>query len=177
LAIPISKLDKVKAKACKLHCVLGGDATLINVAVGLQGCSASCLRCLCKVLLATLKKHERSVRRLLVRIRHRKGPKRKSKQCCSRELPRAKKEAKTNASFIRKTLIPVHFTRMLLAPLHIILGIMKQLWDELVFEIQAVNTTVDKQHQELDIVKMLWLRQLGTSKQKLNRKMKKWRKE
>jgi hypothetical protein len=54
-AIPISKLNQVNCKAYKLHCVLGGDITFINMVVGLQGCSASYPCYLCEVLLATLK--------------------------------------------------------------------------------------------------------------------------
>jgi hypothetical protein len=60
-AIPISNLDKVNPKACKLHRALGGGIAFINVVVGLQGCSASHPRHLCEALLAALMKSERSM--------------------------------------------------------------------------------------------------------------------
>jgi hypothetical protein len=58
-----------------------------------------------------------------------------------------------NASFICKTVIPVHFMRILLALLHIILGIVKKLWEKLVFEAQGADTTIDKQPQELAMIR------------------------
>jgi hypothetical protein len=58
-----------------------------------------------------------------------------------------RKEAKTNVSFMRKPRVPVHFARILLAPPHVVLRIMKKLWDKL------VDTTVDKQRQELEIIR------------------------
>ena len=152
LAIPISKLDKVNPKAYKLHCVLGGDIAFINMIVGLQGCSASCPCYLCEVLLATLKKREGSMlagqRRTWARAQE------QIKAVLLKTSAKAqKKEAKTNASFIRKPLVPVHFSRILLAPLHIILGVVKKLWDELVFEVQAVDTTIGIQWKELEIIR------------------------
>jgi len=146
-AIPVSKLNKVYPKAYKLHCVLGGDIAFINMMVGLQGCSASYPCYLCEVLLATLKKRERSMTAGQRRTFERAGAQIKA-VLVQKTAKGQKKEAKTNASFIRNPLVPVHFTRILLAPLHIILGIVKKLWDELVFEVQGVDT-IDKQRQEL----------------------------
>jgi hypothetical protein len=147
LAIPVSKLDKVYPKAYKLHCVLGGDIAFINMVVGLQGCSASYPCYLCEVLLATLKKREISMTAGQRRSFERAEAQIKA-VLVQKTAKGQKKEAKMNASFIRKPLVPVHFTRILLAPLHIILGIVKKLWDELVFEVQGVDT-IDKQRQEL----------------------------
>jgi antitoxin component of RelBE/YafQ-DinJ toxin-antitoxin module len=151
-AIPISKLNQVNCKAYKLHCVLGGDIAFINMVVGLQGCSASYPCYLCEVLLATLKKRE-----MTMTAGERRTWRRAEAQIKDVLLKKSakdqKKAAKTNASFIRKPLIPVDFSRILLAPLHIILGVVKKLWDELVFEVQAVDTTIDKQRKELEIVR------------------------
>jgi hypothetical protein len=151
-AIPFSKLDKVNPKANKLHCVLGGDIAFINMAVGLQGCSASYPCYLCEVLLATLKKRETSM--TAGQSRTWKRAKEQIENVLLQKTAKSqKKAAKTNASFIRKPLVPVNFSRILLAPLHIILGILKKLWDELVFEVQGVDTTLDNQRKELEAIR------------------------
>jgi hypothetical protein len=146
-AIPISKLNKVNPKVYKLHCVLGGNIAFINMVVGLQGCSASYPCYLCIMLLTTLKKRERSMTADGVRRTWRRAEAQIKEVLLQKTAKDQKKAAKTNASFIRKPLVPVDFTRILLAPLHIILGVMKKLWDALVFEVQAVDTTLDNQRK------------------------------
>lgn len=54
-------------------------------------------------------------------------------------LAQKKRLAQKNGSVIRESLIPISLDRVMLPILHIILGIVKKLWDNLVQDVHAVE--------------------------------------
>jgi hypothetical protein len=60
-----------------------------------------------------------------------------------------KTKAKTNGSVLRKALVPADFSRVLLAVLHIILGITKKIFDGLLLDLQEVDGTDNEEQTKL----------------------------
>ena len=112
-AIPISKLEKVNPKEHKLHCVLGGDIAFINMVVGLQGCSATWPCHLCEMLLATLKKREGSMTA-------------GQRSSAAQEIYQGPKKGSQDERLVHPPAThSIRLLRILLAPLHVILGVVK----------------------------------------------------
>jgi hypothetical protein len=101
------------------------------------------------IALTTLKKREKdhAMAPALTKRQHRA-----SLANVMKETTEAKKNeaAKTNYSTCHEELIPADFDRVLLAVLHIVLGITKKLWDGLVLDIQAVDCEDNGEQQKLN---------------------------
>jgi len=54
-------------------------------------------------------------------------------------IMKQKEAAKMNESTIEKPLIPIDFDCILIAVLHIILGVTKKLWDLLICDVQKIE--------------------------------------
>jgi hypothetical protein len=137
-AVPISKVNLLKIIDYKLHTCLGGDIEFLGMVLGVQGSSATFPCYFCEVTKKILEKRSftmdgiprRSKKRMEVQF---------AKVKMKTTTKKRKEEAKKNGSVLREPLIPVDVSRVLLSPLHIILGITKKIWDELILEIQNVD--------------------------------------
>ena len=135
---PEGRKEDLQKRDYELHCILGGDIRFINLVTGLQTCSATypCYRCLvCQNIFKarTTQGHNAALRDQATHARH------LSNVLQHDAISQRKNAAKTNGSTIRKALIPVHFSRIELAVLHIVIGIVKKMWDELIKELQGVE--------------------------------------
>lgn len=56
---------------------------------------------------------------------------------------------RSNGSQANPPHIQVDFARLLLAPLHIVLGVTKKIWNNLIVELQAINCNQDSQRKNI----------------------------
>ena len=116
---------------------LGGDIEFLHTIMGLQNCSSSypCVYCLTK--LRTLQDDcDPSSGELRTKAKQQVFLKNVKKHS---SVTKQKQEAKENGSTLNEPLIPIKFSCILLAILHIILGVTKKLWDVLVIDVQNVD--------------------------------------
>lgn len=111
-----------------LHVILNADLEFIHTVLGLQSCSSSYPCCLCLVKLKELRR-DRSVNC---------GALRTWNQMLI-HLEEVNKGTSLNGSVIREALIPINLNRVMLPILHIILGTVKKLWDNLIEDIHALE--------------------------------------
>ena len=146
--IPVAQLTKLTTKQYKLCSVLGGDIEFLNKVVGLQGCSATYPCYHCQIQLKTLRGRESVMACGPLRTRD----KAKAQLDCVRQENNRKRQkiaARTNGSQVNPPLIPVNFDKILMAPLHIILGITKKIWDNLIIELQDLDHHQDSQRKKI----------------------------
>lgn len=120
----IPSLDATTTKEFDLHTVLGGDIDFLNCVVGLQNCTASfpCNKCLMR--LTALRGRAKDMHEPPPQTRTKEQQKQFLSNVQREDGPAKQKEAaKNNGSTIRAQLIPVDFSRLLIAVLHIVLGI------------------------------------------------------
>jgi hypothetical protein len=72
-----------------------------------------------------------------------------------------KELAKNNGSVVNPPLIPADFCRLLLAILHIILGITKKIWDNLIANLQRIDRVEDGQRKDLVRIRDLLFARVG----------------
>jgi hypothetical protein len=121
-----------------MHVVLNADLEFIHTVLGLQSCSATYPCCFCLIKLDDLR-GQRSIESGVPRSREQmqKNLEQVNKGV---SLAQKKRAAQTNGSVIREPLIPISMDRVMLPILHIILGVVKKLWDNLVAEIHALES-------------------------------------
>jgi hypothetical protein len=147
-ACPISKVEKIETRDYEIHSVLGGDIDFLNMVVGLQNCASSYPCYVCEILLSTLKSRNASM------TAGEKQTAERANQQLAAVLAHTlkkdqKKEAKSQGSQLNRPLIPADFSRLLLASLHIIIGITKKMWDEFVSEVQDGDDRLGGRRKEL----------------------------
>ena len=142
--VSIAACQEVSTMDYNLHTVLGGDIDFLNCVIGLQNCSASypCNKCLMKLL--TLRERAPNM--------HEPPPAERTREKQKEFLANVEKEsnplkrkdvAKGNGSTLRAPLINVNFSRLLIAVLHIILGIVKKIFDNLIDGLQRIDNKGD----------------------------------
>ena len=138
-----SSLTKVTYKTFELHCVLGGDMAFLNTVLGLQSCSASFPCNLCMMRLSNLRYRKKDMHDAP------NAPQARTKEQHQQHLANVMKESapakqreasKCNGSVIRPALVPAHFSRVLIAVLHIILGVTKKFFDNLTYDLQDIDS-------------------------------------
>jgi predicted hotdog family 3-hydroxylacyl-ACP dehydratase len=123
-----------------LHCVLGGDMDFLHTVLGLQGCSASYPCYLCLIALSTLRDRDKNKADSASQARTRQQMQEHLDRVNVHPTMKERKvAAKSNGSVMRKALIPADPSRVLIAVLHIILGITKKIFDLLTIELQQVD--------------------------------------
>ena len=146
--VPNDDTQELSYETKKLHVVLGGDIEFLNTVLGMQSCSASFPCNLCLIALATLKERLKDMES--ADPRSASQHKQKLEKVLEGATVKLQKElAKTNHSVIREPLIPADTDRVLLAVLHIILGVTKKIWDILVLAVQKVDDDEDKGQRKL----------------------------
>jgi hypothetical protein len=128
----------LKIEKLKLHLELGADIQFLHTVMGIKTCSA---RYCCAKCLVTLKdlREERSFECFPGRTRH------SFNQALVNVHEGAtwddkRQLAQTNESVMREPLIPIDFSRVMLAVLHVIIGITMYLYMNLVSDIQEVES-------------------------------------
>ena len=158
------QLDTLATKRYKLCSVLGGDIEFINKVVGLQGCSATYPCYHCGIELKTLRGRKAEMKRGPLRTREQ--AKEQLDTVLKEKLRKRQKfVARSNGSQANPPLIPVDFNRLLLAPLHIILGVTKKIWDNLIGDLQTIDGTQDGQRKKLTMIRDLLLEQVKELKE------------
>jgi hypothetical protein len=137
---PTASLGDMECRQFDIHSLLGGDIEFLNLVLGLMTCSASFPYYHCLMQLSTL--HDTD------KIRQQPTAEARTKEMHEKQLNNVNKEpaiqkkkkvAKDNGSALRKKLVPADFTRVLVAVLHIILGIGKKIFDGLLEDLQRVD--------------------------------------
>jgi hypothetical protein len=154
--VQAEQLKTLKTKQFKLCSVLGGDIEFLNKVVGLQGCSATypCYHCL--IELKTLRGRKPDMECGPARTRE-LAKTALNTVLKERNRKKQKATARNNGSQANPPLIPVDFNRLLLSPLHIILGGTKKIWDNLIGELQTIDGSQDQQREELTKIRDLLL--------------------
>lgn len=130
-------IEDLKLKAYKLLSLLGGDIEFLHTVLGLQSCSATwpCLYCLIKLEELRKSTNFKSGKlRTLSKMKEMLG-----KVLAGSSIKEKKKLARDNGSHIHNPLIPAGRKRVSFPVLHLVLGIFKKLWDELMMEVQKVD--------------------------------------
>jgi hypothetical protein len=148
MAILDEDIHELTQRTKKLDVTLGGDIKFINTFLGLQSCSASFPCNLCLIARATLKEHLKNMESADPRTKGQHNLNLKEAQKAD-SVAKQKERAKTNNSVICEPLIPADQDQVLLAVLHIILGITKKIWDLLVLEVQSVDDEGDNGQHKL----------------------------
>jgi hypothetical protein len=143
MAILDEDIHELTQRTEKLDVTLGGDIEFLNTVLGLQSCSASFPCNLCLIAHATLKERLKNMESADPRMKGQHNLNLKEVQKAD-SVAKQKEHAKTNNSVIREPLIPADQDQVLLAVLHIILGITKKIWDLLVLEVQSVASFLFK---------------------------------
>ena len=140
--ISVNEWKKCVVKSHKVHSVLSGDIAFICNIVGTQGCSASYPCYMCKVKLSDLRRRNSHVGepRIMNEI---------SSQATivqsEKNVTLKKKKAIQNDSVLNFPLFDLQISQIMIPVLHIVLGIVKKMWDNLLKEIQALDGTEKEQ--------------------------------
>jgi hypothetical protein len=121
-----------------IHLVLNADLEFLHTVLGLQSCSATYPCCLCLVRLDELRQDRSIGCGLLRNTDQMKEHLQEVNKGCS--VAQKKKYAQKNGSVIREALIPISLDQIMLPILHIILGVVRKLWDNLVADIHDVES-------------------------------------
>jgi hypothetical protein len=145
--IGVTKLNKIIQKEdlkdlifeqFSIHLVLNADLEFLHTILGLQSCSATYPRCLCLVRLNELRQGRSigcgALRSRDQMITHLEEVSKRS------SIAQKKKLAQKNGSVIREALILISLDRIMLPILHIILGVVRKLWDNLVVDIHDIES-------------------------------------
>ena len=138
-----SSVTKITYKTFALHCVLGGDMAFLNTVLGLQNCSASfpCNRCAIRLSTPRGRKKDMHEAPDAPPARTKEQHQQHLANVLKETAPAKQREAsKCNGSVIRPALVPAHFSRVLIAVLHIILGVTKKIFDDLTFDLQDIDS-------------------------------------
>jgi hypothetical protein len=140
--ISVRQSKVVSTKAYDLYCVLGGDIEYLHTVMGLQSCAATnpCYKCMEK--LERLRNFRDRTDDQPADLRTSELMKSQLEQVEMKgglSVKAQKAEAKRQGSVYRKPLIPADPSRLLIAILHIILGITKLIFDEYLGELQVID--------------------------------------
>ena len=138
---------------CGLFVVVGGNIDFLHTILGLQGCSATYPSFMCKTKFSDLHSREKDPTVVTVRTHSCMADQLEAVERAGRTEKAKKKAAKKNGSKIRAHLLPVEMCRILLPPLHMILGIVMKLWFNLIKALQGVDEKNNIQRRLLTAVR------------------------
>jgi hypothetical protein len=161
LAAPLSMVNR------GMYVVVGGDIEFLHTILGLQGCSATYPCFVCETKLSDLHCRQKDPTVATIRTRTRMADQLEKVETAGRTEKAKKEAAKKNGSKIRPHLIPVETCRILLPPLHMILGIVMKLWFNLIKALQGVDEKNNIQRRLLIAVRDMMMRHVAVMEEEV----------
>jgi hypothetical protein len=160
-SIALSSLPALTLINRGLHVVVGGDIEFLHTILGLQGCSATYPCFVCETKLSDLQSRQKEPTKATLRSSSRMKEQLEAVEKAGRSEKVKKEAAKKNGSKLRRNILPVDTSRVLLPPLHMILGIVMKLWFNLVKALQGVDENNDIQRRLLTAIRDMMMRHIA----------------
>ena len=147
--VSLRKAETLECTSFKLHTMFSGDIMYIHTILGLMTASSTypCFNCLM---------HKNEIENgachcpeHLLRTKENHKSNLKSVMDGTDTYKERKKKATSNGSVINPMLIPIPFAQIATPVLHILLGIVKKLWDNLIEDIQKIDHKDDPNRTHL----------------------------
>ena len=164
---PIELVSPLSMVNRGLYVVVGGDIEFLHTILGLQGCSATYPCFVCKTKLSDLHSRQKDPTVATVRTHGRMVDQLEAVEKAGTTKKAKKEAAKKNGSKIRAHLLPVETCRILLPPLHMILGIVMKLWFNLIKALQGVDEKNNIQRRLLTAVRDMMMRHVAVLEEEI----------
>jgi len=165
--VPIDLLSPLSMVNRGLYVVLGGDIEFLHTILGLQGCSATYPCFVCEVKLSDLHSRQNDPTEATVRSHSRMLEQLEAVEKAGKTEKAKKEAAKKNGSKLRPHILPVETSRLLLPPLHMILGIVMKLWYNLIKALQEVDKDNNIQRRLLTAVRDTMMRHIAMREEEI----------